>query len=54
MPTAARPAAARPNTFVVMHVRQALQHAVATGVCSAYLVAAWVTRPVQMSFTTGL
>jgi hypothetical protein len=40
MLTAARPAAARLNTFAVMHVRHALQHAVATGVCSAYRVAA--------------
>jgi hypothetical protein len=37
--------------FVVTHVRQALQHAVASGAFSPYFPAACATRPVQISFT---
>ena len=34
--------------FVVTHVRQVLQQAVAVGASSPYLAAASVTRPLQM------
>jgi len=50
-PVAATAAAARPTRFVVRHVRQALQQAVATGACSPYFAAACPTGPVQMFFT---
>src|SRR3954451_22611177 len=49
-PVAARAASASPTAFVVTHVRQALQHTAAVGADSAYLPAAWPTRPVQISF----
>ena len=38
-------------TFVVTHVRHALQHAVATGACSPYFAAARAARPTQICFT---
>ena len=38
--------------FVVVHVRQTLQHTAAIGALSPYLVAAWDTRTCQSSFFT--
>ncbi len=39
--------------FVVTQVRQVMQHAVAAGACSAYLPAAWASRPVANCFTAA-
>ena len=50
-PTAAPAPISNASTFVVTHVRQALQQTVAIGACSLYLPAAWAMRPVQICFT---
>jgi hypothetical protein len=48
---AATGTAASASRFVVTQVRQALQHAVAIGACSAYFPAAWASLPVAICFT---
>src|SRR4051812_27480307 len=51
-PAPAIPAIATVRTFVVTHVRQALQQVVASGAFSLYLADACATRLVQIVFTT--
>jgi hypothetical protein len=46
-PAPATPASAAMRRFVCTHVRQALQHVVAVGAISPYLLAAWTRRPFQ-------
>ena len=42
------------SRFVVVQVRQALQHTAAIGAWSPTFVATWIIRPCQICFTDGL